>query len=264
MTKDLAFAFMERPHCRVTYRVRPARSGRWIVFLHGAGMDGSMFDAQLAQVPDEYGILCWDARGHGTSVLVGAFRYDDMLDDLRALLVEVGARRLTVVGQSMGGNLAQSYLDAYPGEVERLVLIDCTANHGALSFVEKYALRSTRAVLRMYPWRLTVSQSADACGATNETKAYAERQLRSMGRDRFIEVMDFWQLALRPDPDYRFPVEVSAIVGELDRTGNIRRAMHRLAATDPRVTLTTLAGAAHNSNMDRPAEVNQVIFGSLP
>ena len=249
-----------RPDCVIRYRKVPSSDGSWFVFLHGAGVDGHMFDAQLAGLPHDSGAVCWDARAHGSSPLDGPFRYEDMLDDLHALLGTVDATTLTLVGQSMGGNLAQSYVDAHPGTVHRLVLIDCTANHGPISRLELLALRSTGTILRAYPWAMAVRQSARACGVTRQTRAYAERCLRRMGKSRFIEVMGFWHAALRPDPGYGFALPVSMIVGREDRAGNIHEASTALAARDANVRLTVVERAAHNSNMDRPDAVNEVIF----
>lgn len=226
-------------------------------------MDGHLFDEQLGALPSDVGIVCWDARGHGRSALDIPFSYRAMLDDLHAIVREVGASDLTLIGQSMGGNLAQSYADAHPGAVNRLVIIDSTANHGPLRRVDSLALRATGAILRAYPWDAAVRESARACGVRPETQEYAERCLRRMGKRRFIEVMGFWRDALGPDTAYRFAVPVLALVGDHDESGNIRQAMRRLADTDPAVTLITVTDAGHNSNQDNPVQTNRAILDFL-
>lgn len=123
---ELSCSSLSRPGCEVYYGHRPSESGRWAVFFHGAGMDNHMFDSQYAALPPDMGIASWDARGHGRSQLKGRFRYTDMLADARALIDELGAQDLTIIGQSMGGNLAQSLADDAPPALKRLVLIDCT------------------------------------------------------------------------------------------------------------------------------------------
>lgn len=254
---------MDRPGCVVRYRRREAQQGRWVVFLHGAGMDGHMFDAQLAALPSDFGVACWDARGHGQSTLEGEFRYLDMCDDLHALICTLGPDDVTLVGQSMGGNLAQSYLDRHPEHVARLVLIDCTDNHGPLTRREKLALRSTGAILSAYPWNVLVRQSARACGLSASTVDYAEACLRQVGKRRFIEVMGFWADCLDPDPAYRLGVPALALLGEQDGSGNIGRAMQQLADRNAETTLVTLPDAAHNSNMDQPAATNAALIDFL-
>src|SRR5690625_1850501 len=100
-------------------------------------MDGHMFDAQLPAVPEDIGICVWDARGHGRSSLDGPFRYEDMVEDLHALIAGLGARAVTLVGQSLGGHLTQSYTDRHPHEVAGIVLINCSDNHGPLTALER-------------------------------------------------------------------------------------------------------------------------------
>lgn len=252
-----------RPGCVVRYRRREAQLGRWVVFLHGAGMDGQMFDAQLAALPSDLGVACWDARGHGQSTLNGGFRYLDMLDDLHALICTLGSDRVTLVGQSMGGNLAQSYLERHPERVASLVLIDCTDNHGSLTPREKLALRCTRAILSVYPWEVLVRQSARACGQSARTVEYAEASLRHVGKRRFIEVMGFWADCLEPDPASRLNVPTLALLGEHDGSGNIKRAMQQLAERNAETNLVVLPDAAHNSNMDQPASTNTALIDFL-
>lgn len=258
-TPRLEEAVLERPGCRLVYRKREATSDRWVVFLHGAGMDGHMFDTQISSIPIDIGIAVWDARGHGRSRLTRAFRYRDMLDDLHALVQHIAPKRLTLVGQSMGGNLAQSYVELHPGAVHRLMLIDCTDNHGSLTRMERWALRMARPLLSAYPWKLTVRQSARACGVDPATIAYASRCLERMGKSTFVEVMGFWVVCLRPDPSYRFPCRTVALLGQQDKTGNVAKALARLADKDPLVELTTIPDASHNSNMDQPVITNAVL-----
>lgn len=256
---NLVDALLPRPGCVIHYRRRDSTSGRWVVFLHGAGMDGHMFDAQVDALPDEVGVLCWDARGHGRSTLEGRFSYSAMLADLDALLTLTDGGEVILVGQSMGGNLAQSYLESAGADVVGVVLVDCTDNHGPLSRIDRFLLGSVPAVLLLYPWSLTVRQSAAACGTLPSTVDYVAQRLKATGRRRFSEVIGFWREALRPDAAWRSPVPVLAVLGAEDSTGNIAPAMRALADRDPAVRLEVLADASHNANMDRPDAFNALV-----
>lgn len=95
----------------------------------------------MGALPEDVGIVCWDARGHGSSTLSGPFVYADMVDDLAAVLDEVCGGRAILIGQSMGGNLAQTLAAHSSDRVERLVLIDCADNHAVLSVGDRLAMR---------------------------------------------------------------------------------------------------------------------------
>lgn len=240
-------------------RRRESADGRWVVLLHGAGMDGAMFDAQIEALPPGVGVLCPDLPGHGRSAVAGPFRYGAALAEIEALLAPLAGADVTLVGQSLGGNLAQTLIARDPALARRAVLVDCTDNHGPLRRGDVLALRSTGPVLRSLPWGWTLAASARACGAEPATRAYVRQRLEAIGREAFAQVMDFWREALTPDPAYRLPVPVLAVLGERDRSGNIAAALRRLAERDPQVRLEVVAGAAHNANQDRPAQVSALI-----
>lgn len=263
MTTTLRSHFIDRPNARIHVRQRPATDGRWVVFLHGAGMDGHMFDAQIPAIPDEMGICVWDARGHGQSTLDGRFEYQDMVDDLRALLQELAAREVTLVGQSLGGHLAQTMVERHRGDVTRVVLVNCSDNHGSLTLLDKLGLLLFAPIMWVCPWSAMVSVSAKACGNEPSTVEYARRALDAIGKRRFLEVMDFSADVLHPDPHHRLGVPALLLCGDDDTTGNVRAAMPRLAERDPDAQLVIIAGAAHNSNMDRPEETNRHLVDFL-
>ncbi len=255
--------FIERPNATLHVRQRPASDGRWMVFLHGAGMDGHMFDAQVPAIPDDIGICVWDARGHGQSTLEGRFTYQDMVDDLVAVLADLHAREVTLVGQSLGGHLAQTMIERHPEGIVGLVLINCSDNHGPLTWLDKLGLVLFAPLMTVWPWRSAVKASAKACGTEPDTVAYAQGALEAIGKRRFLEVMDFAADVLDPDPDHRLAVPALLLCGDEDATGNVRAAMPRLAERDPRTRLVIIPGAAHNSNMDRPVETNQHLVDFL-
>lgn len=259
----LESCLVERPNARIHIRQRRAVDGRWVVFLHGAGMDGHMFDAQIPAIADDLGICVWDARGHGKSTLEGRFQYRDMVDDLAALLAELDAREVTLVGQSLGGHLAQTMLEQCPDQVTRAVLINCSDNHGSLTWLDKLGLVLFAPIVRMWPWSAMATTSAKACGNERSTVDYARHALESIGKSRFLEVMDFSADVLDPDPDYRLPRPALLLCGDDDATGNVRAAMPRLAERDPNAHLVIIRGAAHNSNMDRPEETNRHLVDFL-
>lgn len=116
--ETLTWHDMDRPDAVMRVRRRESEDGRWVVLLHGAGMDGTMFDAQISALPTTTGILCPDLRGHGRSPLKGSFRYTDLLADLEAMLAPLAGADVTLIGQSLGGNR----LFAVRGDGERRVV----------------------------------------------------------------------------------------------------------------------------------------------
>ncbi|MEA4926997.1 MAG: alpha/beta hydrolase [Syntrophomonadaceae bacterium] len=164
-----------------------------------------------------------------------------------------------LIGQSMGGNLAQEILYRKPELVSRLVLIDCTRNTGRLTVAEKLMLKLTKPIFYCYPWKTLIRQSADACGNTESVKEYVRGCFSQMKKADFIEVILSLRACLHEDETYRFPQPVLLLCGADDRSGNIRKIAAPWAHSDPNCTLRMIENAGHNSNQDNPEAVNQAI-----
>lgn len=260
MAREVETRGLERPGCRIHYHFRPSESGRWAVFLHGAGADAQSFAPQLKAVPDDVGYVAWDARGHGRSQLAEGvpFRYEDMVEDLYALLDlhEIGTADF--LGQSMGGNLAQTVTRDAPQRVGKLVLIDCTDNYRRLWPAEKIGLAVSKVTLRVWPWWGIVAATAMACGVMPKTQVYTARTMHNLGKPHFLEVMNYWSDAHRDD-SHPLGRPTLLILGTLDVTGNIAYAMSTWPLKDPMAKLVIVPWAGHMSNRDQPWLVNRSI-----
>jgi pimeloyl-ACP methyl ester carboxylesterase len=99
-------------------------SGPAVLFSHGFLMDGSMFEAQVEALRDDYRCVTWDERGHGDTTATGPFTYWDSADDALALLTELGIEQAIFAGMSQGGFISMRAALRAPERVRALVLID--------------------------------------------------------------------------------------------------------------------------------------------
>lgn len=95
-----------------------------LVFIHGAGEDGRIWDRQVAAFGGAHRVLALDLPGRHTR------RAEPALDshganarDLVAQLDRAGIGRAVVVGHSMGGGVALTAALEHPGRVRALVLV---------------------------------------------------------------------------------------------------------------------------------------------
>lgn len=66
----------------------------------------------------------YDIRGHGQSgIECEGFTIDLLVDDLHSLLLELNLSRVSLIGFSMGGNIALSFTLKYPEMVDRLIVM---------------------------------------------------------------------------------------------------------------------------------------------
>ncbi|MDR3514177.1 MAG: 3-oxoadipate enol-lactonase [Azospirillaceae bacterium] len=105
--------------------------GPLVVFANSLGTDARIWDAVVARLPDRYGVLCYDKRGHGLSdAPPGPCAIADHADDLVGVLDHFGAHRVALVGLSIGGMIAQAIAARHPDRIAALVLCDTAARIG--------------------------------------------------------------------------------------------------------------------------------------
>ncbi len=115
---------------RIWYeKVGPASGdpGLPVVLSHGFGASAEMWLPNVAALSAGREVVTWDLRGHGQTQC----RLDQSLysaaacvEDLAALLDEVGADQAVLGGLSLGGYLSLAFCLKYPQRVAALVLAD--------------------------------------------------------------------------------------------------------------------------------------------
>lgn len=251
-------------NCEVHYWYKKGTSNEYIIFLHGAGCDHLMFERQIGIFEKIYNIIVWDARGHGSSKLDNhrKFYFKDMYDDCLKLFEIYNIDKAIIIGQSMGGNLAQEIAYYRPELISKLILIDCTINTQKLTAIEKISLKLSRFIFACYPWKSLILQSANACGNTKYTKEYVKKCFEKMNKECFIEIMMSLFTCLHEDNDYKFKQPVLLVCGNDDKSGNIKKTMIGWSKED-NCKLSIIENAGHNSNQDNHDEVNTNILSFL-
>ena len=110
----------------VSYSVDGPADAPVVVLSNSLGATRGMWDPQVPALAERYRVVTYDTRGHGESPApAGPYYLDDLVDDLVALLDEVGAERAHVAGLSLGGMTGCGWPPANPERVDRLALL-CT------------------------------------------------------------------------------------------------------------------------------------------
>jgi len=255
---------LPRGETAVRYWLAGPESAPLVVLTHGATADHTMFDDQVPALAKHYRVLTWDVPGHGLSQpLPSDFGMLRLVGDLLALLDHIGIERAVLLGQSMGGNLAQEVVFAHPERVSALALIDCTDNFQKLSAVEKAALASARPLFALYPFATLKRQSAESSAQRSESQARLAAMIeRVADKHAFVEIFMRTTGALHYEPEFRIPCPVLMLMGEQEKLGNIAKTMPKMAQREG-VDLVVVPGAGHCSNMDEPEFVNAEILRFL-
>jgi pimeloyl-ACP methyl ester carboxylesterase len=123
--------FVEISEPRLRVRVNELGAGDPVLFIHGGNSVGASWLPLLAPLAADHRCIVPDRPGCG---LTSQFNYRGVdlrrhgVDFVRALLDELGEKRVAIVGNSMGGYFALVFALACPERVSRLVVIGEPAN----------------------------------------------------------------------------------------------------------------------------------------
>lgn len=95
-----------------------------LVLVHGALDHARSWDWTVQALADDWHIVAPDLRGHGDSDWAGDYSMHGFVADLVALIDEIGEAQVTLVGHSLGGNIAIRYSALFPDSVRKLVAIE--------------------------------------------------------------------------------------------------------------------------------------------
>lgn len=100
-----------------------------VVFVHGAGMDRTVWSLQSRYFAHHgYSVLAVDLPGHGLSQGTALSSIEAIADWLQELLDAAGVETAAVVGHSMGAISALEFAARHPGRARALALLGVAAS----------------------------------------------------------------------------------------------------------------------------------------
>ena len=195
------------------------------------------------------------------------FRLDFALTDkavwLHGILKREGIHRPVLIGQSMGGYVSQCFMENYPGETAGFVSIDSAPlKRRYVTGAEIWLLKRTGPMYRAFPWKSLKKVGGRGCAETEYGKALMESFLDTYTKDEYCSLAahGYGMLADAMAADLPYVIDCPAILicGEKDRAGSAK-AYNKKWAEQEGLPLYWIEGAGHNSNTDRPEEVNALI-----
>ncbi len=112
----------------INYEVSGNEDGPWLTFSNSLATNLGMWSEQEAALRNDFRILRYDKRGHGTSAPVeGPYTFDDLIGDVVGLWDHLGIARSYVVGLSIGGMTAQGLALRHGERIAATVMANTTA-----------------------------------------------------------------------------------------------------------------------------------------
>lgn len=110
------------------YHDEGAQGAPTLLLLHGFSASLKTWEPWVERLGDSYRLVSIDLPGHGLTRAPAGYQpsIEAFRDAAHEFARAYGLTRYTIIGNSMGGNVAWEYALAFPEEVEALVLVDAS------------------------------------------------------------------------------------------------------------------------------------------
>ncbi len=245
-----------------------AGSGRICVLLHGIGSNAFSFAPLVAELPSDWHVLAWNAPGYGRSVpLAGDWPLArDYAEALAAMLDEVGVRRITLLGHSLGALVAASFAAARRDRVDHLVLASPALGHG----IPRGNVLSASAQARIDdlgiegPEEFAARRAARLVFEPEQNPAHVEAVRRAMSQVRlpgYAQAARMLSAGRLLDDIAQITVPTDVIVGADDRItpSDGARCAHEALRAPWRGRFVDVPRVGHAIAQERPVELARLL-----
>ena len=250
----------------IAYALLGSEGAPAVVLGHALGSNSNIWGYQLPLLTARFRVLVYDLPGHGESdPPVKYDSFDDLANDLAALLDHTGISRATLVGLSIGGMIAQHFAALYPDRLQALVLCSTgfqTDETGKKIFGDRIAQVSEQGIEPQVDGSMSRWFTPQFLSDAPATIEWVKRMYRKTSPAGFINACRAIQELDTLDRLSSITAPTLLIPGELDPAFPVS-VSRTMQSQIKNAELKVLAGAAHIGNVERPHEFNEILFKFL-
>jgi 3-oxoadipate enol-lactonase len=229
-----------------------------LLFLHGLGGGHAAWDRQVEHFGRRgYRCIAWDQPGYGGTPSIEPYTLQAVTDALKRLMA---GDRFVLIGQSMGGFVAQEMYARFPDWIAALVLAFTSAAFGGAG--GQFARQFVAARIGPLDEGKTMAQVAKALmpsmrGTKSDPQglAHAERVMSAIPPETYRKAVHMSTTFDRKDQLEKIAVPTLLVAGSDDRIAP-PAVMESMARRIPHAEFVLLEGCGHLGPMDRPQAFN--------
>ncbi|MEK6286289.1 MAG: alpha/beta hydrolase [Acidobacteriota bacterium] len=221
------------------YRVEG--SGPLLIYIAGLDGTGQLFFKQIPPLTRSRRVVTFRSREGGR------FTYEDLTDDLAAIIRDLGEKQATILGESFGGTVALSFALRYPQMVERLVVINSFPR-----FRNRFTIKLGAMLASGLPFRLLwpVRRAANTLGllvdeVSREDRRIFWKAIRTVSGEAYARRLHLIAELDLEDRLSEIRSPALFIAGDRDLLIPSVKEAHAMAARMPNATVKVIRGAGH-------------------
>ena len=233
-----------------------------VVLLHGLLGSGATWLPVARALAGEHDVIMPDARGHGgSSTPPHGYRYDDLADDVSALVRSLALQGPVLVGHSMGGMTAAVVASRRTPPLRGLVLVDPT-------FLSPERQREVHAsdVAEQHRRLLALPRSHVLADLRARHPHRSAELVELLADARLGTRLEPFAVLAPPNPDYRElvrAIDVPTLLVLGDSPVVSLEAAAELRTLNPRVQVAQIERAGHGIPFDQPGRLAELVLAFL-
>lgn len=237
------------------YRTEGNRENRAIVFVHGGGSSGLMWEAQVSFFKDKFYCIIPDLKGNGSRANETYVSIEDCAKEIiEVIKKEKPEEKVHLVGTSFGAAVATEVLVQAPELIDHACINSCNLDsHPVMKFISLLSIKS----LLKTPWDRF----------KNMYKRYdiPENFLKQYHSDMQIMSLKNWQSLLTSSFDYRLKSNIINVKNKVlvflgtKETSMAKSSMKKLAHSLPNGRGVFVKDETHAFCYQNPALFNELI-----
>ena len=231
----------EQPATRYMPRYSVEGTGPLLIFISGLDGTGQLFFKQSPALSRSFRVVTFRSRERGN------FTYEDLADDVAAIIKDLGDKRATIVAESFGGSVALTFALRYPQMIDRLVVINSFPR-----FRNRLQIKLGAWLASLLPFPTLWPMRKAACmlglwadGVSKQDRRRFFEAIRTVDGEGYVRRLQIIRDLDLTDRLSKIQAPTLFIAAEKDRLIRSVREARLMARLMPRATVKTVKGAGH-------------------
>ena len=227
-----------------------------IVFLHGSGVSGWMWDEQIKVLQNDYQCLAIDLPGNGESYQTEWISFADTADQVAALIRQsTVSGKAYVVGLSLGGYTGLTLLANHPDVVESLIVSGVSTR----PFANLLRWQITLGIMqRLMKWDVFINLQAAMLHIPAEAAALYKRDNKRLSSGSFNRMFNEVLRYGLPDFKEAQAVPLLAVAGDSENA-MIKEGLKDFINHKQNTTAALIPNAHHGWNGEHPQLFTEMV-----
>ena len=238
-----------------------------IICLHGIGGDSNSFFPQLEGLSANFRIISWNMPGYRNSDFIENLTFEILSKCLFDFIQALDIKKCHLIGQSIGGMIAQEFSLRYPDIIESLVLIATTSAFGGKTsdFKKKFMHA------RLYPLdqgkkmsELAESTIPKIVGSKVDKKTIkiATKSMSNIPEKTFREILKCLVTFDRYDEINKLSIPCCLLAGQNDNNAPAK-TMEKMSKKIKYSKFYEFDNVGHLVNIEEPKKTNKIILNFI-